>query len=153
MFKRLYPETIVTVSTTDVVTTFDFSLSELPGSTDFTNLYRQFKLNALKITVIPNYSVNMAIYNGAGVDYYGRQSRVFVANSRDEIFSTAAGATIDTVRQLQGCKIKSSQRMFSHICYKPAFNGVISSTADTTTTLFTRPAYGWMDTEATGFKY
>lgn len=153
LFKRLYSESSVTVTAaSDEIRTYQVNLAELPGFNEFTALYRQYKINGLKITVIPKYQNPMV---DGGTIFGGLTGRLYVARSYDEVYTRTGGAgnTLDEVRQLQGCKLKNGNRMWSYYCPKPCFASVISTDQDSVATTSTRPARGWLDTEQSAYNH
>lgn len=140
-FKRFADLGTFSVTTTDFITTAFFQLQDVPGYTDFTNLYKQYKITGVKLTIVPNETQSIDSTGGA------TQLRHFSAYSYDESVTSAGGATLNDMRQLPGCRVRSSLRMHKMYIKNPAYAGVINVAQDATATLRTRPETGWLDTE------
>lgn len=140
-FKRFVALDSFSVTSSDYIKTQYFTLDQVPGYTDFTNLYKQYKITGVKLTIIPNETQSIDASGGAV------QLRHFTAYSYDEDISTAGGATLNDMRQLPGCRVRSSLRMHNIFIKNPAYAGVINQAQDASSSLFTRPETGWLDTE------
>lgn len=57
-YSRSYaPATVITTSTTaEAAGVYTFQLSDLPNSADFTNLYDQYRILSVKVTLMPTYT-------------------------------------------------------------------------------------------------
>jgi len=146
-FKRFAALGSYTITTTDFIYTQGFQLDQVPGYTDFTNLYKQYKITGVKLTVVPNETQSIDASGGA------TQLRHFTAYSYDENVNSAGGATLDDLRQLPGVRVRSSLRMHNIYIKNPAYAGVINQAQDAAATLRTRPETGWLDTEFTDIQH
>lgn len=62
--KRTVQLATITNSTLDQNLVYQFKLSDLPNSTELTNLYDQYKIKSINLKIVPNYAVNTV---GGGV--------------------------------------------------------------------------------------
>lgn len=146
-FKRLASLPTQTATTTDLVYTQFFSLAQVPGYTDFTNLYKQYRIKGVKLHVIPSETQAIDATSNA------INLRCFSAYSYDEDLNTAGGSTINDVRQLQGCRVRGSLRKFGIYIKNPAYAGIVNASQDAVANLYTRPETGWLDTEYTDIQH
>lgn len=108
---RLGPLTIDNINPTFAA--YNFSLDDLPNYQEFTNLYDAYRLNAVKITFLPQMtqSVSLSAFNNPNASV-----RFFSAIDYND--SNVPG-TIDDLREYQTCKFTPVLRRHSRYIYKP----------------------------------
>lgn len=82
----------------DTFRTFNFSLQDVPNETDFTNLYDVYKINAVKITFIPQMNTSISIGSINNPNANARFFSVLDYNDGNPL------TTIDQAREYQSCK-------------------------------------------------
>lgn len=92
---------------------FDFSLIDLPNYTEFTSLYDQYKLNAVKITFLPQMTENVSL---GSVNNPQACSRFMSAIDYND---SSAPASQDDIRQYQTCKMTPVLKQHRRYIYKP----------------------------------
>lgn len=85
---------------------FRFSLADLPGYTDFTELYEQFKIVKVQLRFLPIYGTDVEVASPSRLVPFA-----ICANTSALDVPTSA-FNFDEVLQEQGCKIVNSQRPF-----------------------------------------
>lgn len=122
----------------DTISNLNFKLDDLPGYTDFTNMFQKYKITGVKVMLFPKY------IETTGSDVV-QNTRLFTATVRD---ADANITTLDAIRQQQDCKVHySTKRVITHYIPAPAFAQVINTTMDASANLTTRPATGYLDRE------
>jgi len=111
LFKRTARYGSVTANNiADVKDGYSFTLDQVPNYTEFTALYDQFKINAVKISFLPQMTENISL---SSFNNPYASSRFFSALDYN---SASAPATIDKVREYQSCKwtpiLKTHKRYF-----------------------------------------
>ena len=91
----------------------DFSLIDLPNYTEFTALYDQYKINAVKVTFLPQITENVSL---GSVNNPQACSRFMSAIDYND--SSAAGSQ-DEIRQYQTCKMTPVLKQHRRYIYKP----------------------------------
>ena len=87
-----------------VVGQINVNLADMPGHTDFTNLFRQYKLNYMKITMIPSANtVSGGETRDVGGNYANNQILIRTCLNRTGI-AIGAGNTISEWSQIQAKK-------------------------------------------------
>lgn len=103
LYKRLsgFYATITVGSISPTLQAFEFRLNQVPNYTEFTALYDQYKINAVKITFLPEQtqSVSLSTANNAT----GSARFFSVVDYND----SAAPSSIDQLREYQSCKFTS----------------------------------------------
>lgn len=115
---------------------FNFSLNDLPNYTEFTALYDQYKINAVRFTMLPQQTQSISI---GSVNNPIANARVFSAIDYND---GSAPASVDELREYKTCKSTSILRPHKRYIYKPKY-------VDTTGT--TRS--GWVATSSPGLNY
>lgn len=139
-FKRTQylSENTLSSNTADVFFNHFFTLSQVPDSTDFTNLYDQYCIKAVKITLIPRGNVADISVPGS---YNGQSVGVFSVIDYDD---TNLLTSIQKACEYPNMKMTRSHQQHSRY-FKPRFNlnGVTNQgTGTVDTTMNTR---GWLD--------
>lgn len=106
-----YGELVVNAAT-GAAQGYNFSLSDLPNYTEFTNLYDQYKINAVKICFIPQQTMSNSLSTANSAQAY---VRFFSAIDYDD--TTVTGP--DDLRQYQNCKYTPIYRRHKRFIYKP----------------------------------
>jgi len=105
MFKRhctLSP--FVVSNTINSNAAYNFSLQDLPNYTEFTNLYDMYKINAVKLTMLPQMTQNVSL---GTINNPIANARVFsVIDYNDSV----ALSTPDQAREYQSCKVTTILR-------------------------------------------
>lgn len=91
---------------------YNFSLSDVPGYTEFTALYDSFKINAVKITFIPQMT-QITNTGGTGNPFNARFFSVIDKND------DAAPSSANALREYKTCKWSSITKMHKRYIYKP----------------------------------
>lgn len=90
----------------------NFSLNDVPGSSEFTSLYDMYKINAVKITFIPQMT-EIVNSTGSGNPF---NSRIISAIDKND---DTAPITADELRQFKTCKVTNITRQHRRYIYKP----------------------------------
>ena len=83
---------------------FNFSLNDLPNYTEFTALYDQYKINAVRFTMLPQQTQSISI---GSVNNPIANARVFSAIDYND---GSAPASVDELREYKTCKSTSILR-------------------------------------------
>lgn len=133
---------IVTSVTSDTFTNQFFSLSNVPNYTEFTNLYDQYKINAVKVTLIPRgNTAEITASSGASTVFQGQSVGVFSVIDYDD---TAALANINEACQYQNMKMTRATQQHSRYL-KPRFNLLSVTNQGTGATGASQNTRGWLD--------
>lgn len=133
---------VVTGAITEQTGGFNFSLSDLPNSAEFTALYDMYKINAVKIQFIPQQTVANSISSLNSASNY---ARFFTAIDYND--STAPTGGVDELREYQTAKYTNLYRKHKRYIYKPKIlDG--SSTSRSNWVSTTSPGTNWY-----GIKY
>lgn len=97
----------------DTLTGYNFSLSDLPNSSEFTNLFDMYKINAIKISFVPQVTENIS--SGSLNNPYA-SSRFFSCIDYND---SAAPTNIDAIRQYANCKYTPIHKVHTRYIYKP----------------------------------
>lgn len=133
---------IVTSVTSDTFTNQFFALSNVPNYTEFTNLYDQYKINAVKVTLIPRgNTAEITASSGASTVFQGQSVGVFSVIDYDD---TAALANINEACQYQNMKMTRATQQHSRYL-KPRFNLLSITNQGTGATGASQNTRGWLD--------
>jgi len=128
----------------DTVSNLNFKLDDLPGYTDFTNMFQKYKISGVKVMLFPKY------IETTGSDVV-QNTRLFTATVKD---ADANITTLDAIRQQQDCRVHySTKRVITHYIKAPAFAQVINTTMDASANLTTRPSTGYLDREHSDIRH
>lgn len=94
-------------------TAYNFSLGDLPSSGEFTALFDQYKINAVKITFIPQMNTSISI---GTINNPNASARFFSAIDYND---SAAPFSVDEIRQYATCKYTPILRTHTRYIYKP----------------------------------
>lgn len=94
-------------------TAYNFSLSDLPNSTEFTNLYDMYKINCVKIKFLPQQTQSISI---GSINNPNASARFFSAIDYND---GAQPTSIDELRQYQTCKYTPILRQHKRVIFKP----------------------------------
>lgn len=126
-----------------VLGTYTFQLSDLPGATDFSNLYDAYKLKGVKMYFIPVSNVVTNVTGGTG-GYPSTlySNRLFTAIDYND---ASAPTSVDSIREYQNSKWSPYNRI-----HKRWIRPKIISTDGTTTsnTQFPVGAQPWLPTSS-----
>lgn len=116
-FKRFAGMTSVTASAdgTDTFQNYQFRLADVPGFTEFTTLFDFYKIKAIKIKFLPQFTQYSASLLAANT--LPGSMRIFSILDYNSISSP----TIDAMRQYQNCKITQYTRGHTRY-FKPRLN-------------------------------
>lgn len=115
MFKRFTGAlgTVTIQSISDTFQAFNFSLDDLPSYTEFTALYDMYKINAVKVSFLPQMTENISLTSVNNPHAY---TRFFSAIDYND---STAPSSIDELRQYQTCKYTPILRPHKRYIYKP----------------------------------
>lgn len=129
---------ITSTSTSTIYGASSFNLTQVPGYTDFTNLYDFYKLKAVKISFIPWGN----IFNGdSGTEYFLRMYTVIDYND------VTIPSSISELQQYKSCKWSPNNKIHKRY-FKP--KTIIDSYNELALTLDKQP---WVPTSNTGNSY
>ena len=92
---------------------YNFSLNDLPNVTEFTSLFDMYKINAIKISFIPQMTENISA-TSANNPY--ANTRFFSAIDYND---SSTPTTIDELRQYSTCKYTPILKTHTRMIYKP----------------------------------
>ena len=92
---------------------YNFSLNDLPNSTEFTSLFDMYKINAIKISFIPQMTENISLTT-ANNPY--SNTRFFSAIDYND---GSTPTSIDDLRQYSTCKFTPILKTHTRMIYKP----------------------------------
>lgn len=92
---------------------YNFSLSDLPNSTEFTSLYDMYKINCVKISFIPQQTQSISI---GSINNPNASARFFSAIDYND---GSAPTSLDDLRQYQSCKMTPILRTHKRVIFKP----------------------------------
>lgn len=99
-------------SALDQFQAFSFELNNVPGFSEFTQMYDFYKINAVKISFIPTQTMSNSLSTVAN----NQNARFFsVIDYSDD----AGPTTIDQLRQYSTCKYTSAFKTHTRYIYKP----------------------------------
>lgn len=114
LYKRFCDYGELTISNAvNTYAAYNFSLSDLPNYTEFTSLYDMYKVNAVKITFIPQ--VTQSVSSGT-VNNPNASSRFFSAIDYND---GTAPTSLDDLRQYQTCRMTPILRQHRRFIMKP----------------------------------
>lgn len=116
-YKRLSGafSTFVLSNVANAYTAYNFSLGDVPNYTEFTALYDYYKINAVKVTLLPQMTQNVSL---GDVNNAWASKRLFSAIDYND---SSAVTTIDEIRQYQTCKFTPILKRHSRY-FKPRIN-------------------------------
>lgn len=124
LFKRFtgaYGQLVIS-SLTATYAGYEFALRDLPNYTEFTALYDMYKINAVKISFIPQMTQNVSL---GAINNPEASTRFFSVIDYND---SAAPASVDELREYQSCKITPILRTHKRYIYKPkVLDSVLSS--------------------------
>lgn len=135
-FKRVqFATNAITVTGTSFFSASAFELQNVPNASEFTSLYDQYKITAVKYQILPR--GNVADIGTSATQ--GNMGRVFSVLDYDD---SNAPASFNEMTQYQNCKVTPST--VTHTRYlKPRFNmDVLSGSVGLTANA---PRTGWID--------
>lgn len=116
-----------TAATTATYGTIHFQLDEVPGYAEYSVMYDWFKINAVKVMLIPLSNVTLTpIYTGAGVNYaYNQQTDhanrcITVIDYNDRTTPTA----LDDLRQYSNCKVSPNNVIVKRFFHPKPLNAM-----------------------------
>lgn len=114
LFKRFADFGEFTISNSvNTFSAYNFSLNDVPNSTEFTSLYDMYKINAIKIEFLPQQTQSISI---GSVNNPNASSRFFSVIDYND---GSAPTSIDELRQYQTCKYTPILQPHKRIIYKP----------------------------------
>lgn len=115
MFQR-YTGGLGTLAINNITPTlqaFNFSLNDLPNYTEFTALYDMYKINAIKITFIPQQDTNVSL---SSVNNPFGNARFFSAIDYND---STSPASVDELREYHTCKFTRLLKTHKRYIHKP----------------------------------
>lgn len=138
-FKRVEynPGQIVVDATSDNVGAIVFSLAQVPSYTEFTSLYDQYKISAVKVKIVPRYNVSAFdnIQSAAATPYI---PQVFTAIDYDD----SGVSTVSDLLQYQNCKMTRGNVIHQRYL-KPRCRNILQNLNGTASAR--APFRGWID--------
>lgn len=130
---------------TETFGTFTFTLQDVPGYTEFTNLYDSYKIVAVKIMFLPIYD-----NTNSGINYsifYERMMSVIDFNDN------TTPSSLSELREYRNCKVTPNNKIHKRYFYpKMLLDGIATVSpwleTSTTSTNYYGIKYGWE--QATG---
>lgn len=130
LFKRFadYGELTISNVTTTLIG-YNFSLDDLPNSSEFTSLYDMYKINCVKLTFLPQQTQSIS---SGSINNPNASARFFSAIDYND---SNAPASIDELRNYQSCKVTPILRPHKRVIFKPKIlvGGVMTSSPWLTT--------------------
>lgn len=138
-FKRTqYYSGLWTNSTTsDVFNNISFILASVPGYTEFTSLYDQYRINGVKITLIPRGNQSDI---GAASTTAAQSVGIFSVVDYDD---TSLLTSLNQALQYQNCKMTRTHQQHSRYLKPRVEVNALSSTAPGNANVM--PVRGWVD--------
>jgi len=122
-FKRIYnPGTLATVAITPTLVGVNFSLNDIPGYLEFTNLFDYYKITGIRAKFIPYQTQSNStstINNASNVPIF------FCVDTSDN----TPPLTVDELTEFQDCKISNLYSGFD-IYFKPKFADATAAARD-----------------------
>ena len=114
MFKRFCDYGELSISNTlPTFAAYNFSLSDLPNSTEFTSLYDMYKINCVVLRFIPQQTQSVSI---GSINNPNASARFFSAIDYND---GAAPTSLDDLRQYQSCRMTPILRTHKRVVFKP----------------------------------
>lgn len=114
LFKRHVDFGELTISNSiNTYAAYNFSLSDVPNSSEFTSLYDQYKINCVKLKFLPQQTQSVSI---GTINNPNASSRFFSVIDYND---GTAPASIDELRQYQSCKYTGILRTHKRVVFKP----------------------------------
>lgn len=133
---------ILTSVTSDTFTNQFFSLSSVPNYTEFTNLYDQYRINGVKVTLLPRgNTAEITASSGASTVFQGQSTGVFSVIDYDD---TAVLSSIQQACEYQNMKMTRATQQHSRYL-KPRFNLLSITNQGTGATGASQNTRGWLD--------
>lgn len=123
---------------------FGFKLDNLVNYTEFTSLFNQYRINAVKVTLLPYYDSNdMSNINPDGGTGVGRPANPILWTVCEDDGTTTV---VNQNAVMQNSKARLVRRPMSpfSIYFKPKFQ---TSVGNIGTTVSAHPMRGWLDTQ------
>jgi len=120
-----------------------FTLDSLPNYTDFTNLYDEYRIKAVKVYFVPKQNSNT---QGASAAYSEVPTLVSAIDYDDATAPTTVAKMMeyDTTR-IHGCADKSYTRIFKPNVSLAAYSGAFTS--------YAQREDQWLDSDSAGVKH
>lgn len=114
MFKRNVELLDVASGATDTFGAYNFSLNDVPGVTEFEQLYDSFRINMVKVSFIPLSNVTVSSSTGASTALTAYSNRLFTVIDKND---SVPAASIDELRQYSTVKWSPNSRIHKRIIY------------------------------------
>lgn len=126
--------TVVVNGTTGVLGAYNFTLSSVPGYTEFTNLYDQYKINAISVCFYPKQN---AVTSLVTLDNIKANARFLSAIDYND---DTAPVNFDAIREYESCQVTACTEKHEVYIKEPLFlnnsgqnvNGWVSTANPTT---------------------
>ena len=92
---------------------FTFNLSQVPGVTEFQNLYDQYKINCIKVMFLPQMTENISL---GSVNNPAANARFF---STIDYNDSTPPTSVDDLRQYQSVKMTPCLKIHKRVIFKP----------------------------------
>lgn len=115
LFKRFtgaYGQLVIS-SLTDTYAGYQFALRDLPNYTEFVALYDMYKINAIKISFIPQVTQNISL---GAINNPEASTRFFSVIDYND---SSSPVSVDELREYQSCKMTPILRTHKRYIYKP----------------------------------
>lgn len=130
---------------TDTLGSLSFKLSDVPSFAEFTAMYRQFKICAVKVQFIPISNVTYSTSIGTepwSYNYYRFLSVI-------DYTSSGSTASLNELRQYSNCKVSANNRIHKRFLYPKALVVMDEDSASGSTTSYANPQNTpWIGTQA-----
>lgn len=143
LIRHRYITTITADSTIATYGSFQFTLGDLPNSTEFTNLYDEYKIQKVVLTFIPGRNINTFSTN----QLFGQIA--YVVDHDDAAVPTSSS----TLFQYPSCKIKSVRSQFSVTINPKLASSVYNGLTDAYSARSQYVDCAYADVPHYGFKY
>lgn len=120
---------------TSITGILKFKLNDLPGATDFTSLYEQFKITGVKLRFMPYLGTESSSYSGSYTE------PIALCIDRGANDQTVVSPSMNSLLENQDVKLRNTQRPFSLWIGTPTFH----QPADGGTQVSYKS--GWLDSE------
>lgn len=123
---------------------FSFKLSNLVNYSEFTSLFNQYRINAIKVMVLPYYDSNdMSNINPDGGTGVGRPANpVLWTCSEDD--GTTTVVNLNAVMQNNRARLVKRPNLPFSVYFKPKFQTTV---ANQSSVVSAHPMRGWIDTQ------
>lgn len=129
---------------------FGFALSNLVNYTEFTSLFNQYRINAVKVMVMPHFDGNdMSNINADGTSGVGRPANPILWTCSEDDGTTTV-VNLNAVMQNNRARLVKRPNLPFSVYFKPKFQ---TSVANIGSIVSAHPMRGWIDTQNFGVQH